>query len=144
MVIGLHSILFSNGVCQGCILGKHPKEKNDKGKACRATQILELIHSDLVGPFPHPSFSRAKYILTFIDYLSRYTFVYFLKQKFEVFESFQELKSFAKKQSEKSIQVLHTDNRGECVNQMFERFCISEGIDLQHIVPYTPQQNGVV
>ena len=67
MVIGLPSTQFSGGVFQGCILGKHPKENFNKSKAWRGSQILELVHSDLAGPFSHPSFSRAQYVLTFID-----------------------------------------------------------------------------
>ena len=104
---------------------------------------MELVHNDLAGPFPHPSLSKAKYVLTFIDDFSQYTFVYFLKQKSKVFEYFQEFKAFAEKQTGKFIKVLHTDNEGEYVNQRFEQFCISKGIDLQHTVPYSPQQNEV-
>ena len=88
MVVGLPSIQFYDGVFQGCILGKHQEEKYDKGKAWKATQLLEFVHSDLVGPFPHPSFNRARYVLTFTNDLSRYTWVYFLKHKSKVFDSF--------------------------------------------------------
>jgi hypothetical protein len=31
MVEGLSGIQFSGGVCQGCILGKHPQDKFEKG-----------------------------------------------------------------------------------------------------------------
>lgn len=120
MVIGLPSIQFSDGVCQGCIIGKHPEEKYDKGKAWRATQLLELVHSDLTGPFPQPYFSRARYVLTFIDDFSRYTWVYFLKQKSEVFDHFQDFKAFVEKYSGKFIKILHIDNGGEYVNHQFE------------------------
>jgi hypothetical protein len=33
MVEGLPTIKFTSDVCQGCILGKHPEEKFEKGKA---------------------------------------------------------------------------------------------------------------
>jgi hypothetical protein len=33
MVEGLPAIKFTSSVCQGCILGKHPEKKFDKGKA---------------------------------------------------------------------------------------------------------------
>jgi hypothetical protein len=55
LVDGLPDIHFSKGVCDGCVLGKHPQEKFDKGKSQRASTPLDLIHSDLMGPFPHPS-----------------------------------------------------------------------------------------
>lgn len=144
MVSGLPSIRFSDGVCQGCILGKHPNEKYDKGKAWRAPQLLELVHSDLARPFPQPSFSRARYVLTFIDDFSRFTWVYFLKEKSQVFENFLDFKAFAEKQFGKFIKILRTNNGGEYVNNQFEQFCASEGINMHHIVPYSPQQNGVI
>jgi hypothetical protein len=49
---------FSKGVCQGCVLGKHPKKKFEKGKGWRASSPLVLIHNDLMGPFPHPSINK--------------------------------------------------------------------------------------
>jgi hypothetical protein len=33
VVEGLLDIQLSNGVCQGCVLGKHPQETFEKGKA---------------------------------------------------------------------------------------------------------------
>jgi hypothetical protein len=33
LVDGLPDIHFSKGVCEGCVLGKHPQEKFDKGKS---------------------------------------------------------------------------------------------------------------
>jgi hypothetical protein len=33
MVKGFPNIHFSEGVCEGCIIGKHPEEKFEKGKA---------------------------------------------------------------------------------------------------------------
>ena len=72
MVIGLPKIKFSKGVYQGCILGKHPEHKFEKASHERTYAPLELIHSDVAGPFPHMSMSQAKYALTFIDDFSRY------------------------------------------------------------------------
>jgi hypothetical protein len=58
MVYGLPNIHFSKGSCEGCVLGKHPQEKFNKGKTQKASFPLDLIHSDLMGPFPHPSISK--------------------------------------------------------------------------------------
>jgi hypothetical protein len=83
MVKGLPDIYFSEGVCEGYILGKHPEEKFEKGKARRASSSLELVHSDLMGLFPHPSIIKERYVLTFVDDYSLYTWVCFLRKKFE-------------------------------------------------------------
>jgi hypothetical protein len=52
MVEGLPAIKFISGVCQGCILGKHPEKNFDKGKEHKDSSPLGMIHSDITGPFP--------------------------------------------------------------------------------------------
>ena len=93
MVIGLPKIKFSKGIYQGCILGKHTKHKFEKASHQRTSAPLDLIHSDVAGPFPHMSMIQAKYALTFIDEFSRYCWVHFLKHKFEVFDLFKVFKA---------------------------------------------------
>ena len=53
-------------------------------------------------------------------------------------------KDLVEKQSGHQILKLRSDNGGEYVNKKFTTFCIEQGIQQQHIFPYTPQQNGVV
>ena len=89
MVIGLPNIEFSKGVYQGCILGKHQEHKFERASNERTSAPLELIHSDVAGPFPHMSMIQYKYALNFINEFSRYCWVYFLKHKFEVFDLFK-------------------------------------------------------
>ena len=90
LVIGLPNIKFSNGVFQGCILGKHPEHKYERASHERTSTPLELIHSDIATTFPCMSMIQAKYALTFIDDFSRYCWVYFLKHKSEVFDLFKD------------------------------------------------------
>ena len=66
MVDGIPKIHFSKGIREGCVIGKHPQEKFDKGKTHRASSTLDLIHSDLMGPFLHPSINKECYILIFL------------------------------------------------------------------------------
>lgn len=52
----LDSIDFTNfDVCVECIIGKHTKIK--KYVAYRVTNVLELIHADICGPFLTPSWN---------------------------------------------------------------------------------------
>jgi hypothetical protein len=62
----LPDIHFSKGICEGCVLGKHPQEKFDKGKTQRVSAPLYLIHSDLMGPFSHPSIDKTRFVLIFL------------------------------------------------------------------------------
>ena len=67
MVEGLPQIRSSDGACIGCVVGNHPEQSYEKGKARRETQPLGLVHYDLIGPFPTPSYGGSRYVLTFID-----------------------------------------------------------------------------
>ena len=52
-------------------------------------------------------------------------------------------KASVEKQSGHQILKLRYDNGGEYVNKKFIKFCTEHGIQMQHTIPYTPQQNGV-
>ena len=90
-----------------------------------------------------PSIGGSFYFLTFIDDYSRKTWVYFLKQKNEVFDLFRQFKNLVEKQSGYYIKVLRTDRGGEYISREFFNFCKDHGIHKQFTTRYTPQQNGV-
>ena len=89
MVEGIPTIKFSIGTCKGCVVGKHVERKYEKGKARRNVQVLDLIHSYIIWPHPTPLHWNSRYVLTFIYDFSRYYWVYFLKLKYEIFETFK-------------------------------------------------------
>ena len=92
---------------------------------------------------PTTSMNGSKYFLTFIDDNSRYCWVYFLKHKSVVFETFKVFKSLAKNTLAKKKKEFRFDNGGEYVKREFHHLCASTRIQMKHLVPYTPQQNGV-
>eukprot|EP00253_Pinus_taeda_P031014 PITA_31014 len=143
MVIGLPLIEKPDSLCEGCILGKQHRESFPTGKSIRAKVPLEIVHLDLCGPMQAPSLVGSQYFLTFIDEFTRKTWVYFLKNKSEVFEKFQNFKSLVENQSGLRIKVLRTERGGEYISKEFLRFCRENGIHKQFTASYTPQQNGV-
>ena len=44
----------------------------------------------------------------------------------------------------KKFKSIRYDKGGEYIKREFQHYCESEGIRIEHSVPYTPQQNGVV
>ena len=67
MVEGFHLIQASDGVCPGCLVGKHSEKRYEVGKPHRDTSMLDLIHSDVSGPMPTTSINGSRYFLTFIN-----------------------------------------------------------------------------
>ena len=86
--------------------------------------------------------SGSWYVLTFIDDFSRYTWVFFLRKKSEVLERFIEFKASVENSSGRKINSLIYDNGGEYINSELLQICDDSGIQIQHSIPYTPQQNG--
>jgi Integrase core domain len=72
--------------------------------------LFDLIHSDLWGHAPVDSKEGFKYFVTFIDDKSRATWLYLLKSKIEVYETFQVFCNMVENQFETTVKVLRTDN----------------------------------
>lgn len=88
----------------------------------RATQLLELVHSNVCGPVFVLSLGGAKYILIFIDDFSRYGWLYTLKHKSDAFEVFKGFQTLAEQQSGHQLKCLRTDNGGEYDSNAFNDF----------------------
>ena len=124
-------------LCQ-FFLYKHHWEIFDKCVLWHTSTPLQLVHNNLCGSLSSPYFFGCKYFLTFIDDFSKCTWVYLLKLKSEYFNKFLVYKALVEKQSGRHLQRLRTNNGGEYVNNQFTSYCISQGIQMKHTVPYKP------
>ncbi|KAL0335057.1 UNVERIFIED_CONTAM: Retrovirus-related Pol polyprotein from transposon TNT 1-94 [Sesamum radiatum] len=97
------------GACEACLQGKQHKKPFPSGTSWRAKAVLELIHTDVCGPMRTPSHEQNRYFILFIDDYSRMTWVYFMREKSEVFKVFKKFKNLVEKQSGRSIKVLRSD-----------------------------------
>ncbi len=145
--------------CDGCVLGKGHRSPIPKKSSSRASQILELVHSDLNGPLDGASLGGSRYFITFIDDFSKWTTVYMMRKKSESFKYFQIFHKYAQvhtghqlsrlnviqrtNQTMEQIKSLRTDNGGEYISNTFKQYLLENGISHQLTVAYTPQQNGV-
>jgi hypothetical protein len=62
------------------------------------------------GSVPVPSLGKSLYCVSFIDYFSRNTWIYFLRMKSEVFDKFKEFKALVENQIDKKIKVFRREN----------------------------------
>jgi hypothetical protein len=65
MVTGPPLVSCRDGVCAGCVLGKHHRDNFDKRASWHASGPLQLVHSDLCGPLSSPSFFWVQVFLNF-------------------------------------------------------------------------------
>jgi hypothetical protein len=100
---------------------------------------LELVFSDVWGSAPE-SVGRYKYYVSFIDNFSKFTWIYLIKFKSEVFQKFHEFQALVERLFDRKIVAMQTDWGGEYekLNSFFNK------IGITHLVscPHAHQQNG--
>ncbi|GJW76147.1 retrotransposon protein, putative, ty1-copia subclass [Tanacetum coccineum] len=127
--------------CVSCMSGKmarkpytHQVERED---------LLRLIYTNVCGPFNITSRQGANYFVTFTDDFSRYGYVYVLKHKHEVFETFKVFQKEVENQLGKTIKSLYSNRGGEYTSQEFLDHLKDHRIIAHRTPPYTPQHNDV-
>lgn len=105
---------------------------------------LEKIHCDLWGPAPVNSCQNFKYYACFVDDFSRYTWLYPLKRKSDLFQCFVRFQKEVENQFDRKIKVFQSDGGGEFTSTNLKTHLEMCGIIHQLSCPHTPQQNGVV
>ncbi|KAJ9539488.1 hypothetical protein OSB04_032221 [Centaurea solstitialis] len=104
--------------CESCLSGKMTKEPFNKYNE-RATDLLEIVHTDVCGPFSHEARGGYWYFITFTDDFSRYGYVYLMRHKSESFEKFREYQNEVQNQLDRKIKFLRSDRGGEYLSQEF-------------------------
>jgi transposase InsO family protein len=84
---------------------------------------LELLHMDLFGPTSFVSIGGNSYCLVIVDDYSRFTWVYFLQDKSNVFETFKLFAILAQNQFEFDIKKVRSDNGSKFKNARIDEYC---------------------
>ncbi|KAF1318037.1 Integrase catalytic core protein, partial [Globisporangium splendens] len=148
MADGLPAITNDDAVeeiCEGCCMGKmaadnFPRHPANKVKTQR---VLELVHTDVMGPMQTKTPGGCLYAIVFVDDYSRHVSVYFMKKKSEALDKFKIFKSELENLTDCKIKRLRSDNGGEYTSKRFVDYLVGFGIKHEKTAPYTPQQNGM-
>ncbi|RDX92474.1 hypothetical protein CR513_25376, partial [Mucuna pruriens] len=140
MLLGLKNTKLEK--CAHCMTGKQTRVSFKKHPPSRKSELLELVHSDICGPFKVKSFSGALYFVTFIDDCSRKLWVYVLKTKDQVLEKFKQFQALVERQSSKKVKCIRSNNGGEYC-EPFDVYCKQQDIRHEKTPPKTPQLNGL-
>lgn len=128
--------------CECCVRGKMARPPFPKVAEKKSEAVLDIVHSDVAGPMTTTP-GGCRYYMTMIDDHSRYTVVYFLKEKSEVADKIREYVRFTETQFGRKPKVIRSDRGGEYTSNVLRKFYTDEGIKAEFTAGYAPQQNGV-
>ncbi|XP_050896014.1 uncharacterized protein LOC127102712 [Lathyrus oleraceus] len=131
-------------ICGECKTGKQTKMSHPKLQYQTTSKVLELLHMDLMGPMQVESLGGKRYTYVVVDDFSRFTWVNFIKEKYDVFEVLKYLCKRIEREKEIEIIRIRSDHGKEFENNRFANFFSSKGIGHEFSSPITPHQNGVV
>ena len=151
--LGNQNILKLAGMSKGMDLTKPPPQDACPPCAIAQSQVephrapiqpgkhpLDLIHSDVQGPFPE-ALNGAKYMVTFLCDFDKRSHVTLLRVKSGVLQAFKNYKK-QYEYGDKRIKRLRSDCGGEYDSKDFENFRNEHGIQWEPTVPGNPPMNG--
>nr|GEZ34464.1 hypothetical protein [Tanacetum cinerariifolium] len=131
-------------LCPSCEQGKSKRASHPPKPVPNSRQRLHILYMDLCGPMRIASINGKRYVLVIVDDYSHYTWVHFLRSKYEAPEV---IIKFLKRISvllQSPAIITRTDNGTKFKNQVLKEYFDTVGISHQMSFVRTPQQNGVV
>ena len=131
-------------ICEACIKGKSTKPPARKAeKQVRSSNILEKLHTDLIGPFSKEWLGK-KYVLTAMDDYTRYCTAIPIKANNDTKRVLQEWIKMLVTQCKARVTYLQADCGGEFRNTELATWCKKKGIQLKKTVPRHSKTNAII
>lgn len=108
--------------CSSCVSAKISRNVIQKLSAQRTREVLELVCSDVCGPIEIKSKGGVFYFAKSKEEFSKWTRVYPISAKSEVFNVFKTVLTFAEHQKAKQISSMHSDGGNEYIDSKFRFF----------------------
>jgi transposase InsO family protein len=131
-------------LCSACQAGKQVGNTHPLKSIMSTSKAFELLHMDLFGPTTYTSIDGNKYGFVIVDYFTRYTCVFFLVDKSDVFDIFKKFIKRVQNEFETTIKKVRSDNESEFRNTRVDELYDELGIKHQFSAKYTPQSNSLV
>jgi hypothetical protein len=144
LVRGLKDVFEKDKLCSSCQAGKQVGNTHPKKSMMSTSKAFELLHMDLVGPTQYTSIGGNKYGFVIVDDYTRYTWVFFLVDKSNVFTNFKSFVKGIHNEFETTIKRFRSDNGSEFKNARIDELCDDFRIRHQFSAKDTPQSNDIV
>ena len=129
--------------CDIFALSKNRQYAHPKKSTRTTTRPMQLIYTDLMGPFTSPAKGGYRYVSKFTDDYSRMKEVYLLQNKSEAAKLLHQYIMIVAVPLRLHIAIVRCDKGGEYIGKEFKTLCVNAGINVENTETNTPQQNGV-
>lgn len=93
-----------------------------------SNEVMDLIHTDVCGPMQTMTPSKKRYVLTFIDDYTKYSIVYLLQNKSDVFSKLKKYIQLGQTMFNKRPKVIRSDRGGEYTSKEVVKYLRENGI----------------
>ncbi|CAI7901586.1 unnamed protein product [Closterium sp. NIES-54] len=131
------------GSCETCLTSKFSRFPFHSTVG-QSSDLMELVHVDLVGPMKVKGDGGALYSMTMVDDYTTLTWSFPLGKKSDAARVIiEEWLPMVERESGKRVKAIRSDRGGEFLGAEFRRWLKRHGIKQQLTTAYTPQSNGV-
>ena len=139
LVRGLKDATFEKDkLCSACQARKQVGNTHPKKSIMSASKAFELMHMDLFGPTTYTGIGGNKYGFVIVDDFTRYTWVFFLVDKSDVFTTFKTFIKRIHNEFKTTIKKVRSDNGSEFKNTRVDDLYVEFGIRDQFLAKCTP------
>ncbi|CAI7754712.1 unnamed protein product [Closterium sp. NIES-54] len=131
------------GSCETCLTSKFSWFPFHSAVG-QSSDLVELVHVDLVGPMKVKGDGGALYSMTMVDDYTRLTWSFPLAKKSDAARVIiEEWLPMVERESGKRVKAIRSDRGGEFLGAEFWSWLKRHGIKQQLTTAYSPQSNGV-
>jgi hypothetical protein len=127
---------FNDFICTSCATGKLILRPSPLKIYAEPLKFLERIQGDICGLIQSLN-GPFRYFMILIDTSIRWSHVYLLSTCNHVFVKFMmQVIRLKENYPEYRIKSICMDNAAEFSSQAFNDYCMAQGIEVQHLIPY--------
>jgi transposase InsO family protein len=139
LIRGLKDVVFEKDkLCRSYQARKQVRNTHPKKNIMSTSKAFELLHMNLFGPTQYTSIGGNKYGFVIVDDYIRYTGVFFLVDRSDMFTTFKSFVKAIDNEFESTIKRVRSDNGSKFKNTRIDELCDEFEIRHQFSVKYTP------
>ena len=143
LATGLNLANQNDFFCEECKRGKMHRSSHTAVNRRDAAKC-DYFHMDLCGPMNETGVGGVRYFMLLKDESTCFRYVYFLSNKSEVLEKLKCFIFMIRNMTGERVKYMRCDNGKEFINKEVSTLLSNNGIMLEKISPYTPEQNGFI